>query len=135
MMAQIRARARSLGLDGRLLLPGLSPDPLAALGAMAVFLLTSEAEGTPNAVIEAQWAGRPVVACAAGGVAEGFDAANTGILVPTADPAAIADAVLRLVEDRAWRERICGAGPAFVASRFGLDRMVGQLTTHYGFQD
>jgi glycosyltransferase involved in cell wall biosynthesis len=114
------------------ILAGLSGNALAALGAMDVFLLTSEAEGTPNTAIEAQWAGRPVVACAAGGVAEAFLPGETGILVPHADPEAIADAVLRLAADRAWRERIRSTGPGFVASRFGLDRMVGELIAQYG---
>ena len=82
MRAEIGARLAALGLEQRVILPGLSVDPLAALGAMDVFLLTSEAEGTPNTAIEAQWAGRPVVACTAGGVAEAFLPGGTGILVP-----------------------------------------------------
>jgi glycosyltransferase involved in cell wall biosynthesis len=132
MRGEIGARVAALGLEERVILPGLSGNALAALGAMDVFLLTSEAEGTPNTAIEAQWAGRPVVACAAGGVAEAFLPGETGILVPHADPEAIADAVLRLAADRAWRERIRSTGPGFVASRFGLDRMVGELIAQYG---
>jgi glycosyltransferase involved in cell wall biosynthesis len=133
LIAEIHARAIALGLERRLILPGLSADPVAALGAMDVFLLTSEAEGTPNTAIEAQWAGRPVVACAAGGVAEAFLSGETGILVPLADPGMIAEAVLRLAADHAWRERISCIGPAFVASRFGVDRMIDALIAQYGF--
>jgi glycosyltransferase involved in cell wall biosynthesis len=135
MTAEIHARATSLGLARRLILPGLSANPLAALGAMDLFLLTSEAEGTPNTVIEAQWAGRPVVACTAGGVAEAFRPGETGILVLQADPEAIADAVLRLAQDCNWRERVRSIGPAFVASRFGIGQMIEALTAHYGFPE
>ena len=134
MRAEIGARIAALGLEQRVILPGLSGNALAALGAMDVFLLTSEAEGTPNTAIEAQWAGRPVVACTAGGVAEAFLPGETGILVSRSDPEAIADAVLRLAADRAWRERIRSTGPGFVASRFGLDRMVSELIAQYGFR-
>ncbi len=134
MRAEIGARIAALGLEGRVILPGLSGNALAALGAMDVFLLTSEAEGTPNTAIEAQWAGRPVVACTAGGVAEAFLPGETGILVPRADPEALADAVLRLASDRAWRELTRSTGPGFVASRFALDRMVGELIAQYGFR-
>ncbi len=133
MRSEIGARIAALGLEQRVILPGLSGNPLAALGAMDVFLLTSEAEGTPNTAIEAQWAGRPVVACPAGGVAEAFAPGETGILVPRADPEALADAVVRLAADCAWRERIRSAGPGFVASRFGLDRMMGELIAQYDF--
>jgi glycosyltransferase involved in cell wall biosynthesis len=132
MRAEIGARVAALGLEQRVILPGLSGNALAALGAMDVFLLTSEAEGTPNTAIEAQWAGRPVVACTAGGVAEAFLPGKTGILVACADPKAIADAVLRLASDTAWRERILSIGPGFVSSRFGLDQMVNSLVAHYG---
>jgi glycosyltransferase involved in cell wall biosynthesis len=132
MSAEIRARAESLGLQRRLIFPGLSVDPLAALGAMDVFLLTSEAEGTPNTAIEAQWAGRPVVACAAGGVAEAFLPGKTGILVACADPAVFADAVLEFAADRERLERLRRIGPAFVASRFSLESMIGSLLTCYG---
>jgi glycosyltransferase involved in cell wall biosynthesis len=134
MRAEIGGRIAALGLEQRVILPGLTGNPLAALGAMDVFLLTSEAEGTPNTVIEAQWAGRPIVACTAGGVAEAFLPGETGILVPRGDPEAIADAVLRLAADPAWRERIRSTGPDFVASRFGLDRMVEELIAQYGFR-
>jgi glycosyltransferase involved in cell wall biosynthesis len=133
MGAEISARVAALGLERRVILAGLSGNALTALGAIDVFLLTSEAEGTPNTAIEAQWAGRPVVACTAGGVAEAFLPGETGILVPRADPEAIADAVLRLAVDHAWRERIRSTGPSFVASRFGVDRMVGELIAQYGF--
>jgi glycosyltransferase involved in cell wall biosynthesis len=133
MLAEIRDRAVALGLQRRLILPGLSADPLAALGAMDLFLLTSKAEGTPNTMIEAQWAGKPVVACAAGGVEETFLPGENGILVPGPDPEAIADAVLEWAVDRDRLERAREIGPAFVASRFSLDRMVEALITHYGF--
>ena len=134
MRAEIGARVAALGLEQRVILPGLSGNALAALGAMDLFLLTSEAEGTPNTVIEAQWAGIPVIACPAGGVAEAFLPGETGILVPRVDPEAIADAVLRLAADRDWRERLRSTGPEFVASRFGLDRMVGELIAQYDFR-
>jgi glycosyltransferase involved in cell wall biosynthesis len=133
MREEIGARVAKLGLGQRVILPGLSGNPLAAIGAMDVFLLTSEAEGTPNTAMEAQWAGRPVVACTAGGVAEAFLPEETGILVPHADSEVIADAVLRLAADRTWRERIRSIGPDFVVSRFGLDRLVGELIAQYGF--
>jgi glycosyltransferase involved in cell wall biosynthesis len=133
LTAEMRERASSLGLEPRLRLPGLSLDPVAAIGGMDVLVLTSEAEGTPNVVIEAQWAGTPVVACTGGGVAEAFVPGETGILVPSADPGSIAEAALRIGADLAWRERVRRAGPAFVASRFGFDRMIDALVAQYGF--
>jgi glycosyltransferase involved in cell wall biosynthesis len=132
LLPELRRHAAALGLEAQLILPGLTRDPLAAMGAMDVFLLTSEAEGTPNVLIEAQWAGTPVVATAGGGVAETLLPGETGILVEHAEPAAIAEAVLTAAAPE-WRERARTAGPAFVAAHFGLARMIEETLALYGF--
>jgi glycosyltransferase involved in cell wall biosynthesis len=132
LLPELRRRAAALGLQSHLMLPGLTRDPLAALGAMDVFLLTSEAEGTPNVLIEAQWAGTPVVATAAGGVGETLEPGTTGILVERAEPQTIAEAVLAAAAPE-WRARTRTAGPALVAARFGLARMIEETLAAYGF--
>jgi glycosyltransferase involved in cell wall biosynthesis len=133
LLPEVRRRAAALGLEPQLLLPGLTRDPLAAIGAMDAFLLTSEAEGTPNVLLEAQWAGTPVVATEAGGVAEALQPGVTGILVARPDPAVIAEAVLTVAGPE-WRERVRTAGPAFVTGRFGLARMIDETLAAYGFE-
>ena len=97
---------------------------------MDVVLLTSELEGTPNVLLEAQALGRPVVATDVGGCAETFLPGQTGILLP-AQPSAeeIAEAVTRILRDREFMARANEQGPAFIRERFCAKRMAAEFTT------
>lgn len=70
-------------------------------GRADLFLFPSLAEGSAGAVLEALASGLPIVGTRAGGV--DFTDGVSGIVVPPRDPAAIAEAVVRLVEDRTLR--------------------------------
>jgi glycosyltransferase involved in cell wall biosynthesis len=131
--AELRRHIDSCSLGDRLTLAGVTEDVLSALSALDVFMLTSLKEGTPNVVLEAQWVGTPVVAVEAGGTAEALDPGRTGWIVDPPTPETLADAVCRLLDDPAARASVRDAGPAFVAARFGLRRMVDETLAIYGF--
>ena len=108
--------------------PGVQKDVPNWLDMMEVVLLTSITEGTPNALLEAQALGKPVVATAVGGVAETFLPGETGILLsahPT--PEEVADAVMQVLNDPAYALRAREQGPAFLRRRFGIERMAAEL--------
>jgi glycosyltransferase involved in cell wall biosynthesis len=63
------------------------------------FAIASRWEGLPLALLEAQAAGLPVVAAAAGGVAEAIREGTSGLLVQREDPAALAAAMTRVSKD------------------------------------
>ena len=71
-----------------------------------VFAFPSRFEGLCLAVIEAQAAGVPVVATPVGGIRETVVDGETGLLVPVGDPAALAAAVCRLLEDAELSARL-----------------------------
>lgn len=100
--------------------------------ACDVVTLTSKTEGTPVGLIEAAAAARPVVTTEVGGVAEIVSDGVTGFTVPTGDDAAVARAVLALLEDPE-RARVMGDAAAdHVRTRFTRDRMAGDLDALYG---
>ena len=76
------------------------------MGAFDVFVLSSRHEGLPISLLEAMAVGRPVVATRAGGIPEVLTDGRDGLVVPSGDPMALADAVLRLLRDAALRERL-----------------------------
>jgi glycosyltransferase involved in cell wall biosynthesis/tetratricopeptide (TPR) repeat protein len=120
----VSATLARYGLEGRFHRPGVRSDVATWLGLMDVFLLTSETEGTPNAMLEAQALGRPVIATDVGGNAETFVPEMTGLLVPAhPTPEQIADAVLRVLDDPAFAARARALGPRFIRQRFDLKRM------------
>jgi colanic acid/amylovoran biosynthesis glycosyltransferase len=78
-----------------------------------------QTEGTPTVLLEAQAAGLPVVSTLHGDIPFIVRDGETGILVPEADPAALAAAMGNLLSDPARRARFGRAGRAFVENRHG----------------
>ena len=92
-------------------------------GAVDIILSTSENEGMPVALIEAQLAGKPVVATDAGSVSEVILNDETGI-VTDKNTSSIASAVESLVLDEAKREEMGHLAIARAQALFSVDRMV-----------
>ncbi len=103
---RLRARAAALGLSDVLGFLGDRPDVPDLLGALDVFAWLSRGEGMPHVIAEAGAAGLPVVATADNGTTEQIADSETGLFVPHEDPAAVADAILRLLADPALARRL-----------------------------
>lgn len=91
----LESQARARGIDVRFL--GDRTDVAGFLAGADIAVLPSLSEGLSNSIIEAMAMGRPVIATSVGGTPELLD--GRGILVPAADPAALAHAITRLIED------------------------------------
>jgi glycosyltransferase involved in cell wall biosynthesis len=92
-----------------------------------VFLLTSEFEGLPNSLIEAQALGIPAVStdCPTG-PAEIIERGTTGVLVPVGNAAAIADAILDMLSDAPSRRRMAAAARVRARSLFDYRAIIDQ---------
>jgi len=88
----LRSRARERGF-AHLHLLGLRSDVAAVLAAADLFVLPSLSEGLPLALLEAMFAGRPIVASDVGEVAATLDGGNAGVLVPAGNAAVLAAAI------------------------------------------
>jgi glycosyltransferase involved in cell wall biosynthesis len=124
-------RASRLGLTGRAHFLGWYRDVAGALADLDVVALTSRNEGTPVAIIEALASATPVVATAVGGV--GFVVADrvTGLLAPPSDPAAFAEQLRRVLDDRDQARTMARAGQRDVLERFGSPRLVRDIAGLY----
>lgn len=123
-LEELRADILAAGLSDVIKLPGLVPSPWPVLAALDVFVLTSRAEGLPNVLIEAQAAGVPVVCTAVGGMSETYVEGQTGVGVPEATPASLADAMQRLIDDEALRRCMGEAAREHARASFSLDRLI-----------
>ncbi len=128
----VQAYARAHGFADRLHMPGA----VVAVGdwyrAMDLVLLTSDREGLPNVLIEAQHFGLPVVSSDVGGAPETFEDGVTGFLVPPhAGADAFAARVVQALSDNAWRARAAARGPAFVHQAFGTQQALDRLIALY----
>ena len=105
----------------RIHLLGVRADTPALLSACDIFVMASNWEGYPIALMEAMAAGLPVVATAVGGVPEIIG--DAGLLVLPADPQALEQALRSLIFDPQLRARYARAS-LDRAARFDLRRMV-----------
>lgn len=103
---EIEARIAGLGLRDHVGLYGLADDPGPLYRDLDLFVLPSLAEGTSMSLLEAMATGLPVVATRVGGNPDLV--ADTGILVPSGDASALADAMERVI-DRPEEGRALGA--------------------------
>lgn len=120
----IAEEIRRRGLEDLVRLAGDQADVQRFLSALDLFVLTSDTEGLPNAVMEAMGMGLAVVATRVGGTHEVVVDGRTGRLVPPRDPAALAGAVGDLLADPGERGRLGAAGRARIAELYTSDRMI-----------
>lgn len=100
---ELRNEARRLRIAENIRWLGERGDLPNIYAASDVCLLCSHEEGLPNAVLEAQASGVPVVVTDVGGSPEAINDGRTGILVPPHSPASIAKAILLLAGDASLR--------------------------------
>jgi len=116
----VAERVAELELADRVRIVGAVEDARAFWAATDIAVLFSDHEGCPNALIEAAFAGRPLVATAVGGTDEVVPA-DGGALVDTDDPEGAAAAMAELIGS-AERRRAAGlAAHAHVSARYTLD--------------
>lgn len=128
LVAKLDLGAR-VRLTGQLTPPELE-DRLGAAWVQAV--PSSYEEPFPNVAVEAMMRGTAVVATAVGGSTEIVREGQTGYLVPPADPAALAEALLRVLRDREAAEALGAAGRALALTEFPEARMVERFLALYG---
>ncbi len=112
-------------------LPGERSDVPAVLRGLNAFVLPSLSEGISNVILEAMASGLPVLATAVGGNPELVHAGRTGELVPAADPAAMAQALVQLAADPQRSATLGRHARADVEARFSLQAMVGAYQNLY----
>lgn len=92
------------------------------------FVLSSDYEGLPLAILEAMAAGLPIVATHVGGNSQVVETGKNGILVPPRDPTALADAMKTLIDNRDLAREMGNMSRALVEREFSIE-MVAEKTT------
>jgi len=129
--ATLRKEISDAGLDENITLLGARDDVPALMKVFDVFVLPSLWEGLPNVAIEAQAAGRPVIATAVDGTPEAVCDGKTALLVPPKDANALAVAIRELLSNAERCAAFGKAGRARVESVFGMSRMVAETELIY----
>lgn len=128
---EIRQAVVSPGLAGRVQLLGQRDDVHDLLHASYALVSPSLYEGLPLVVLEAMAAGLPVVGTRVTGTEEAVEDGVTGRLVPAADPDALAQALLGLLEDPETAAAWGAAGRRRFEAKFTAERMVSETLKVY----
>jgi glycosyltransferase involved in cell wall biosynthesis len=127
----LRAQCAALGLTDRIRFLGYRRDVPELFEAADMVVLPSLYEGLPLVAIEALAAGRPMVATEVDGTPEVVIHEKTGLLVPPANPTALAAAIERLLDSPELASRLAADGRKFVRENFALQRQIDETVALY----
>jgi glycosyltransferase involved in cell wall biosynthesis len=126
----VEVEVRRLGLEGVLHVAGYRTDADALLAAATVATLSSREEGMGSVLLDSLAFGIPIAATRAGGIPEVVEDGESGLLADVADPAALGDAIARVLTDEPLAARL--RENAFArAEAFSVERMTDRTMRVY----
>lgn len=128
--APLRAQATALGLGDRFVFCGFQSDVAAAFSAFDVVVFPSLWEGTPLTAFEALAMGKPIVSTDADGLLDVLQDGRDALVVPKRDSAALAAAVVRLLDDHALAARLADGARA-TGQRYDIGAFVRKMERLY----
>ena len=131
LMDQVARLVRRYNLKDKIHLIGRSHQIYSWLQEFDSLLLTSEFEGLPNVLIEAQGFGVPVVATDAGGAAETFVHGETGLLVKSHEANDLASSLVQILKDPDWRIRASQMSREKARTKFSIETAAGNFVELY----
>jgi len=102
-----------------------------ALAGLDIVVLTSQNEGTPVSLIEAQSAYIPVVSTNVGGVEDIVIHGETGFITEVNEVKLFAEYVVKLIEDKSLRDRMGKSGYDNVVKRYSKKRLINDMRNLY----
>ena len=128
---RLRVRIGELGLEGVAELTGPRADAVDVLAAADVVAISSKSEGLPLVLLEAMALARPIATTDVGSIGDAVANERSALVVPPGDPAGLAAALARLLDDRALADRLGATAQADAASRFSIDAMAERTLAVY----
>ncbi len=123
---ELERLSESKGLKSRIHFLGLRQDIPSILLQSDAFVLASDYEGLPLAILEAMAAGLPIVATNVGGVPQVVDDGGNGYLVAPRDPGSLADAMARVAADRETSRRMGDIGKLRVSREYSIENVAAR---------
>jgi glycosyltransferase involved in cell wall biosynthesis len=128
---ELERRAARLGIADRIRFTGFRSDISSVMAGLDVLVNPSMDESACYTAVEALLMRKGVVATDVGGLPDTVQHGRTGLLIPPADPPALAQAVNALLADPAARLRMAGRGRELALRQFDIAETVGQVNELY----
>jgi len=124
--SELEALVKQLKLTEDIAFLGRQSNPFKFMHRATCFVLPSIVEGLPYVIPEAMACGCPIIATdCAPGVRELLGESQRGLLVPPKDPTTLAEAMLKILQDAEFRERLSHSGLEFV-KRFSAEKVAAE---------
>lgn len=127
----LKETAGAMELEGRVHFRGREEDVLSVLGDTDIFVLPTLSEGMSNVLLEAMACGLPVVATAVGGNSDLISHRCNGMLVPPADPQALREALVELLENTTLAQHLGGRARKTVEDHYSMERVTERYLQLY----
>jgi glycosyltransferase involved in cell wall biosynthesis len=131
LLSQTQDLVRQYGLENYVKLLGRRDDIFAALARMDIFCLTSDSEGCPNVLLEAMYAGLPVVSTSCSSLEDIVEEGKNGHLVSVGDASAMAEAVKKLIKNPGLRQIMGEHGKNIIRKKFDMEIAARRLERVY----
>ncbi|MEL6820709.1 MAG: glycosyltransferase [Calditrichota bacterium] len=128
---EIEAYAVSLGIQDKVFMLGFQKEVMAFYTLCDIVIQTSEHEGLPNVVLEAMFAGKPVVSFDVGGTREMITSPEMGIVYDERSIPKMTETVLELLDNPERRKNIGQAARRQILENFTVERMVNNVETFF----
>src|SRR5690606_26577774 len=123
--------AQQHGVGDACIFAGMRQDMPMMYALMDLFVLPSHREGFPRAPMEASAMGVPCVVTDIRGCRETVEPEANGLLVPLGDVDALAEALLRLLQDRTLAARLAATARQMAEARFDEEAVFGRVQAEY----
>ncbi len=131
LQTELEDFANDLGIGKAIFFTGERDDVPEILSIIDILVSSSLYEGLSNALLEGMAAGKPIVATEIAGNAEIVMHGQTGFIVPPGNPDALAEAIMRLLQDKALQKQMGKAGRQRAEKLFGMERMIREAESFY----
>lgn len=128
---ELHKSAEATGVMANVRFLGYRRDVANLMNAIDVMALPSRREPCALVYVEAALSRKPSIGCRAGGAPESIAEGETGLLVPVRDGTAVAEAILTLLTNRDYAQRMGQTGYDRAVGLFGWDRYVHTLERVY----
>ncbi len=129
--SRLQQLAKDLGIAEKVIFPGFVREVPDLLRLLDIFVLSSLHEGISIALLEACALGIPAVVTNVGGNPEVVADGKTGVLVPSHNPAALAEACRKILQSNELREQMQEHGPRVIEGQFSQQAMAQRVQEEY----
>lgn len=124
LQEDLRDQVRDLGIEASVFFVGFRIDIPAVLAALDLLVVPSVLEGFPMTTLEAMAMAKPIVATDINGIREEIHNGKTGILIPPADPQALAEGIKQMLKDRTQAKNLGTEARKHVEEMFDIKQQV-----------